>query len=76
VYEVAQVLTGKVNRGRGLHDPEGCADLDGSTGIPSYHGAREPKWRILRVTSKRAKKSAPGARAPPAQAEMRSVLLT
>jgi FixJ family two-component response regulator len=43
-----------------------CADRDGSTGIPSYHGAEEPKWRILRVMTKRPKKS-PAARALGAQ---------
>jgi FixJ family two-component response regulator len=36
---------------------EGCADLDGTTAILSYHGAREPMWRILRGMTKRAKKS-------------------
>ncbi len=35
----------------------GCADQDGSKVIPSYHGAREPRWRILRVMTKRSKKS-------------------
>ena len=46
---------------------EACADWDGRTGIPSYHGAREPEWRILRLMTKRAKKSS-RARALPAQA--------
>jgi hypothetical protein len=46
---------------------EGCADRDGSAGIPSYYGAGKPNWRILRVTSKRAKKSS-RARALPAPA--------
>ena len=36
---------------------EGCADRDGSTGILSYHGESEPKWRILCAMTKRAKKS-------------------
>ncbi len=33
----------------------GCTHRDESTGIPSYHGAREPMWLILHVMSKGAK---------------------
>jgi FixJ family two-component response regulator len=46
---------------------EGCADRDGSAGILSCHGAREPEWGILRVMTKRAKKSS-RPRAFPTQA--------